>query len=118
MARAGTCYPQVEPGAAGLMDSRVTACPARATVSQALALARRRGAEVLVTGRGAAVRRRDLERAALWGLGRSPISELALGGIPSVEVASPEIGVRRLLQGGAPLVLVRSGRGIAGVVDR
>ncbi|HEV8457006.1 MAG TPA: hypothetical protein VGR44_01805 [Methylomirabilota bacterium] len=115
MAKAGAVYPQVEPGAEALMERRLAVCPPRATVARALA--RGAGAEVLVTGARAAVRRRELARAAGWGLGALAADEVAWRGLPVVGPRTAEITVRRLVTQGAPLVLVRAGRRVVGAVD-
>jgi tRNA nucleotidyltransferase (CCA-adding enzyme) len=113
MAKVGAVYPQVEPGAEALMERRLAVCPPRATVARALA----RGAEVLVTGPRAAVRRSELARAAGWGLGALAADEVAWRGLPVVGPRTAEITVRRLVTQGAPLVLVRAGRRMVGAVD-
>ncbi len=115
MAKVGAVYPQVEPGAEALMERRLAVCPPRATVARALA--RGAGAEVLVTGARAAVRRRELSRAAGWGLGALAADEVAWRGLPVVGPRTAEITVRRLVTQGAPLVLVRAGRRVVGAVD-
>jgi len=115
MARAGATYPQVEPGAAGLMDRRVAACPPAASVRRALGLARRSGARVLVLGGRAAVRRAELERAGGWGLGRLRVEAMAWHDLPAMPEGRSEIAVRRLLMDGAPMVLVRRSPRTVGV---
>ena len=115
MAKVGAVYPQVEPGAEALMERRLAVCPPRATVARALA--RGAGAEVLVTGARAAVRRRELARAAGWGLGALAADEVAWRGLPVVGPRTAEITVRRLVTQGASLVLVRAGRRMVGAVD-
>jgi tRNA nucleotidyltransferase (CCA-adding enzyme) len=117
MAKPGSAYPQVEPGAAGLMHRRVIACPGTVSVARALALARRRGADVVVVGRAVAVLTRDLDRAVAWGLGRHRALELARRQLPVVGAAEREVSVRRRLQAGAPMVLVRAGGKVTGVVE-
>ena len=115
MPKPGVAYPQVEPGAAALMDRRVAVCPPRATVSRALARAAK--AEVVVTGPTSAIRRTELARAAAWGLGRVGVQVLARRGLAAVGPRASEIEVRRLLMRGAPMVLVREARRVLGVVD-
>jgi tRNA nucleotidyltransferase (CCA-adding enzyme) len=116
MARRGHAYPQVEPRAADLMDRRVTNVPGSASVRKALEAARAAGAHV-VTDLRAAVRRKDLERAAAWGVGQWRWLDIADVGVPSVTAGTGEITVRRLLQGGAAAVLVRKGRRAVGIVE-
>jgi tRNA nucleotidyltransferase (CCA-adding enzyme) len=117
MPRAGVGYPQVEVGVGALMDRRVVEFPAEGRVADALAGARRAAAEVVILGARCAVRRRDLERAAGWGLGALPAGAVGLAGLASVPVTAPETVARRLLIGGAPLIVVRAGAGVVGVID-
>jgi tRNA nucleotidyltransferase (CCA-adding enzyme) len=116
MARHGHAYPQVEPRAADLMDERVARVPGSASVRKALDVARAAHAHV-VTDLRAAARWEDLERAAAWGFGRWRWLDIAHVGLPSVTAGTGEIAVRRLLQGGAPAVLVLEGRRAVGVVE-
>lgn len=116
MARHGHAYPQVEPRAADLMDRRVARVPASASVRKALDVARAAHAHV-VTDLHAAARREDLERAAAWGFGNWRWLDIAHVGVPSVTAGTGEIAVRRLLQGGAPAVLVLEGRRAVGIVE-
>jgi tRNA nucleotidyltransferase (CCA-adding enzyme) len=117
MAKVGVAYPQVEPRVVALMDRRVAAFPAGRPVGDALRAARRAAAEVVVLGARRAVRRRELERAAAWGLGDVGAGELGWDGLRVVSAAAPEIVARRLLLDGAPMILVRSGRHVVGVID-
>jgi tRNA nucleotidyltransferase (CCA-adding enzyme) len=116
MAKAGHVYPQVEPRAADLMDARVTTAQRRWSVNRALAAARASGASVIAADLGTAARVADIERAAAWGLGRTPWIDLAYTGLPAVSSSAAEITVRRLLRGGASMVLVRDGRCVAGMI--
>lgn len=116
MAKRGHAYPQVESRAADLMDRRVLKVSGSASVGRALDVARAAGARVVADSR-AAVRYQDLERAAAWQLGRWRWIDIARTGLPSVNVGTGEIAVRRLLRGGAAMVLVREGRRVAGVVE-
>jgi tRNA nucleotidyltransferase (CCA-adding enzyme) len=116
MARHGHAYPQVEPRAADLMDRRVAKVPGSTSVRKALDVARAAGAH-MVTDLRAAARLEDLERAAAWGFGRWRWLDIAHVGVPSVTDGTGEIAVRRLLQGGAPAVLVLEGRRAVGVVE-
>jgi tRNA nucleotidyltransferase (CCA-adding enzyme) len=118
MAKAGHVYPQVEPGAAALMDPRVLTCAPGVPVTRALARARVAGATVVVLGPARAVRVSELTRAAAWGLGRRPVRDVAWRALPSVGPGASEIVARRRLLAGAPLVLVRRGARVIGVVDR
>lgn len=117
MARAGAVYPQVEPGAAALMERRVGWCAARCRLAVARRAARRVGAELLVTPDGSVVRGRDLERASRWRLGKLRSADLAWTGLPTVTPRALETSVRRLLMRGAPMVLVREARRVVGVID-
>jgi tRNA nucleotidyltransferase (CCA-adding enzyme) len=118
MAKAGHAYPQVEPGVAALMDSRVVSCAPGAPVARALARARAAGATVVALGAGRAARVSELARAAAWGLDRRPARDVAWRDLPSVAAGASEIDGRRHLLAGAPLVLVRQGSRVIGVVDR
>jgi len=118
MAKAGHAYPQVEPGVAALMDPRVVSCAPGAPVARALARARAAGATVVALGPGRAARVAELARAAAWGLDRRPVGDVAWRDLPSVVAGASEIDARRRLLAGAPLVLVRQGSRVIGVVDR
>ncbi|HEV8437855.1 MAG TPA: hypothetical protein VGT40_07155 [Methylomirabilota bacterium] len=117
MARPGAIYPQVEPTAGALIDRAVMACPPARRVTAALEAALRAGAQVVVIGPGAAVRREELHRAARWGLGRLPIAALAWRALPTLSARASEIDARRHLMTGAPMVLVRDGGRVVGVID-
>src|SRR6266511_3626299 len=117
MAKPGIAYPQVEPSAAALMDRRVVTCPAGRRVAAALDAARQAGAEVLLVGRRRAVRRRELERLCRWGLTGLRAAEVGWDGLPVVPATAPELRARRLLMDGAPMILVRDGRRVVGVID-
>jgi tRNA nucleotidyltransferase (CCA-adding enzyme) len=118
MAKAGHVYPQVEPGIAALMDPRVLTCAPGVSVARALARARAAGATVVRLGPGRAARVSELARASAWGLDRRLAREVAWRGLPSVAAGASEIGARRRLLAGAPLILVRRGPRVIGVVDR
>jgi tRNA nucleotidyltransferase (CCA-adding enzyme) len=112
-------YPQVDPGAGGLMDMAVGACPAGASVKAALALLRRRRLRLLVTRQGTrwgVLLPRDLARARALGLAGRPAGEVARWEVPAVTRNAAEVVVRRRLLEGAPAVLVRDGRRIVGAV--
>ena len=117
MPKAGVGYPQVEARVTALMDRRVVGFPANGCVADALETAQRAAAHVVVLGGRRAVRRRDLDRAARWGLGELPARAVGWEGLTSVPAAAPEIVARRLLIGGAPLILVRTAGHIVGVID-
>jgi len=110
-------YPQVEPRAAALMDRRVVTVPASRRVADALRTALRTESELVVLGAGRAVRRRELERAVEWGLGALDVTAVSWEGLPTVSEDASEIVVRRLVLDGVPMILVRSGRAMVGVVD-
>jgi tRNA nucleotidyltransferase (CCA-adding enzyme) len=117
MAKAGHAYPQVVPRAADLMDSRVITAQGRWPVDRALAAARAVGASIIAADPKTAARREDLERAAAWGLGRAPWTDVAHAGLPAVSLTTDEIAVRRLLRGGASIVLVRDVRRVVGAIE-
>ena len=118
MAKAGHAYPQVEPGVAALMDSRVVSCAPGVPVARALVRARAAGATVVALGPGSAARVSELARAAAWGLDRRPVGEVAWRNLPSVAAGASEIDARRRLRAGASLILVRRDSRVVGVVDR
>jgi len=117
MAKAGHAYPEAAPRAADLMDSRVITVSRRRTVSRALEAARTAGARVVVLGSHTAAFSKDLERASSWQLGHLGWLDLAHTGLPSIHAGGGEIAVRRLLDCGAPTVLVRARRRIVGAVE-
>ena len=118
MARRGAAYPQVEPGAAGLMDSRIAACAPGASVARTLAVARRADARWLAVGPSALVSTAALERAAGWGLGRLPVAAVAWRDVPAVTERTPEVAVRRrLAESAVPALRVRRGRRTVGAID-
>jgi len=117
MAKAGHAYPQVEPGVAAVMDPRVVTVSPALPVTRALARMRAAGARLAVLGPGRAVRARELAQAATWGLSQRRAGEVAWRGLPTVLVRATEVQVRRLVQGGAPLVLVQRKGRIIGAVD-
>ncbi len=118
MAKAGHVYPQVEPGITELMDPRVLTCAPGVPVARALARARAAGATTVILGPGRAARVSELARAAVWGLDRRPVREVAWRDLPSVAAGASEIDARRCLLAGAPLVLVRRGSRVIGAIDR
>jgi tRNA nucleotidyltransferase (CCA-adding enzyme) len=99
------------------MDARVTTAPRRWSVDRVLAAARASGAATIAADPKTAARRADLERATAWGLGRVPWVDMAYPGLPAVPSSMDEITVRRLLRGGASMVLVRDGRRVVGVIE-
>jgi len=113
-------YPQVDPGAGGLMHQALDVCPPQATVTQALVLLRRRRLRLLVTregNRAGVVLPADLKRARALGLESRQARDVARWGSPVVTPRESEVSVRRLLLEGAPAVLVREGRRIVGAVE-
>ncbi|HEV8533068.1 MAG TPA: hypothetical protein VGT00_16715 [Methylomirabilota bacterium] len=117
MARSRHAYPQVDARASGLMDGRVVSLPSSWTVSRALEAVRSAGAQVALAKPSAAASRKDLERAASWQLGRLRWMDLAYPRLPVIAAKAPEVAVRRLVDGGAPIVLIREGRRIVGTVE-
>lgn len=117
MARAAHPYPQVDPGAAGLVDGPVAQVPAGAPAGRALEAARRRNAAVVVVGDGGFVLREDLARAGQLGLSALPAASLARA-LPVVATAVSEIAVRRSLAAGAAAVIVGDRGGPVGAVVR
>jgi len=115
MAKRAHVYPQVSLAAADLVDVATARVPRGASVRDALALARRRNAGVLVAG-AARMLRDDLVRADALGLGTLRATTLARS-LPSVDESAGETAVRRLLAAGAPLVVVRGAKGPAGAVS-
>jgi tRNA nucleotidyltransferase (CCA-adding enzyme) len=112
-------YPQVEPGAASLIHRSVAICPPEATVRKALALIRQRRLRLLAVRDGdifGVILPTDLARARALGLDARPVSDAARWGIPLVTPRTAEVKVRRLLLEGAPAILVRDGRRLAGAV--
>jgi tRNA nucleotidyltransferase (CCA-adding enzyme) len=118
MAKGGAVYPQVEPRAAALADRRVAAGRPHARAEHALAACRRVGARALVLGPRRVARAADLARAVSLGLGALPVDAFAWAALPIVSAAAPEIEARRLLASGTPMVLVREGRRVVGVIER
>jgi tRNA nucleotidyltransferase (CCA-adding enzyme) len=115
MAKRAHVYPQVELDASDLVDVAVVAVPADVTVTDALALARKRNAGLLAAG-AAFLLREDLVRAASLGLGSLQAAEIARA-LPVVDPGAGEATVRRRLAAGAPLVAVRGPRNAAGAVS-
>src|SRR2546426_10099274 len=109
MAKRAHAYPQVDPGAAALVDAPVASVPRGARVGDALRLARRRQAVAVSADGRAWILRDDLARAARLGLDDLPAAMLARS-VPAVESRVSEIAVRRHLASGAPVVIVRDGR--------
>jgi tRNA nucleotidyltransferase (CCA-adding enzyme) len=109
MARRAHAYPQVEPGAAALVDAVLPTLRRGATSAEALALLRKRDAGALWAAGGSVVLREDLGRAERLGLGDLDATDLARP-VPAVGVDASEVSVRRHLAAGAPLVVVQRGR--------
>jgi tRNA nucleotidyltransferase (CCA-adding enzyme) len=108
-------YPQVELGAAALVDVAVVTVPVAISVADALAVARRRDVQVLVAG-DAFVLRDDLARAATLDVDDARASTLARP-LPVVDAHASEVAVRRHHASGAPLVIVRERRRLVGGVS-
>jgi tRNA nucleotidyltransferase (CCA-adding enzyme) len=115
MAKRAHVYPQIELEAGDLVDVAVAVAPADVTVTDGLALARKRNAGLLTAG-AASLLREDLVRAAALGLGALRAVEIARS-LPAVDPHTGETTVRRLLAAGAPLVTVRGPKGAAGAVS-
>jgi hypothetical protein len=115
MAKRAHVYPQVSLVASDLVDVAIGTAPAGAGVSEALAIARKRNAGVIVAG-GSWVLRDDLVRAVALGLGALRAAQIARA-LPVVDAGAGESHVRRRLATGAPLVIVRGARGALGAVS-
>jgi tRNA nucleotidyltransferase (CCA-adding enzyme) len=115
MAKRAHVYPQVSLAAVDLADVTTAIVPRGASVRDALALARRRDAGVIAAG-AARILRDDLVRADALGLGTLRATTLARS-LPSVDENAGEPAVRRLLAGGAPLVVVHGAKGPTGAVS-
>jgi tRNA nucleotidyltransferase (CCA-adding enzyme) len=116
MAKRGHRYPQVEPGAAALIDAAVISAPVAFRVREALAWARERNADVLQLGDRGWVLREDLARAAALALEELPASALARP-LPVLSARASEVMVRRALVAGGPIVIIRDRRGPLGGVS-
>jgi tRNA nucleotidyltransferase (CCA-adding enzyme) len=116
MAPRGQRYPQVEPGAAALVNAVVASAPPAIGVREAQAWALRRNADVLQLGTRGFLLRQDLARAAAVGLDDLPASEITRP-LPVVSARAPEVMVRRALAAGAPVVIVQDRRGPVGGVS-
>ncbi len=114
VARRAQAYPQASLAAGDLVDVAVATAPPRISVGDALRLARRRDAMVLAAGESY-VLRDDLARASQLGLDDLAAASVARA-LPDVDAHAGEIAVRRLLEAGAPLVVVRERRGPVGAV--
>jgi tRNA nucleotidyltransferase (CCA-adding enzyme) len=115
MARRAHVYPQVEVGAAAIVDARLVTAPAGLSVAPALRLVRQRDAHGLVAD-GRIVLREDLARAASLGIDGARATALARP-VPTVNADATEASVRRHLAAGAPLVAVRDDHRIIGGVS-
>jgi tRNA nucleotidyltransferase (CCA-adding enzyme) len=112
----GHRYPQVEPGAAALINAAVAAAPAALSVREAQVWATTRHAAAFQLGDRGWVLREDLGRAAALGLDELPASAITRP-LPVVSAHAPEVLVRRALAAGAPLVIVQDRRGPIGGVS-
>ena len=108
-------YPQVDPGAEGLISSPVVTAATRARVTDVLRLSRARNAAVVEAGPGVWVLREDLARAHALGLRTLRASALARS-LPVADTHASEVSVRRRLAAGAPALIVRSGRATVGAI--
>jgi len=116
VAKRGHRYPQVEPGAAALINAAVVTAPVAVTVREAWARAVERHADVLQLGDRGWVLREDLARATALALAELPASALARP-FPVVSAGASETVVRRALVAGAPVVIIRDRRGALGAVS-
>jgi len=115
MAKRAHAYPQVSLAATDLVDVAIAAAPAGVGVAEALVLARKRNAGLIVA-RASYVLRDDLVRATSLGLGALRAAQIARP-LPAVDSGAGEVRVRRLLASGTPLVVVRGPRGVTGAVS-
>ena len=116
MGKPGHRYPQVESGAAALINTAVATAPAALRIREAQAWALKRNADALQLGDRGWVLREDLARAAALGLDELPASAITRP-LPSLSAGAPEVMVRRTLAAGAPLVLVHDRRGAIGGIS-
>jgi len=113
MGKPGHRYPQVESGAAALVNAAVATAPAALRVREAQTWALKRNAEALQLGDRGWVLREDLARAAALGLHELPASAFTRP-LPLLSARAPEVMVRRTLGAGAPLVIVHDRHGAIG----
>lgn len=113
MGKPGHRYPQVESGAAALINTAVATAPAAVRVREAQACALKHNAEALQLGDRGWVLREDLARAGALGLHELPASAITRP-LPMLSVRASEVTVRRALAAGAPLVIVQDRRGAIG----
>ena len=116
MGKRGHRYPQVEPGAAALVDARIAPAPPALSVRAAEAFALEAHADALRLGDRGFVLRADLALAAAIGLDDLPASAITRP-LPLVAARAPEVTVRRALAAGAPMVVVQDRRGTVGGVS-
>ena len=114
-----TTYPQVDPRAGGLMTRAVVLVPRSLPLVEAMRVARRRRARLVLarlgTGWGAATPE-TLERALGLDLDRAAL-DAVLWGAPSLDVGVPEIAVRRRLGPATPFaVVLQAGRPVGAVL--
>ncbi len=117
MAKRGYRYPQVEPGAAALINAAVVTVPPAVPVREAWRRALGRQAAVLQLRDHGWVLRDDLARATALGLAELPASALARP-LPVLSARASEVVVRRALAAGAPLVIIQDRGGPVGAVAR
>lgn len=116
MGKRGHRYPQVEPGAAALVDAQIAAAPPTVSVRDAQVRAIRERVDAVQLGDRGFVLCTDLARAAAIGLDDLPASAITRP-LPLVSAGAPEVTVRRALAAGAPMVVVQDRRGVVGGVS-
>jgi tRNA nucleotidyltransferase (CCA-adding enzyme) len=116
VAKRGHRYPQVEPGAAALVDTAVALAPAAIPVGAARSFALKVHAEVLRLGDRGWVLRDDLARAMALSLDDLPAAVITRP-LPVLSAHARETQVRRALADGAPLVVIQARRGVIGAVS-
>jgi tRNA nucleotidyltransferase (CCA-adding enzyme) len=116
MGKRGHRYPQVEPGAAALVNATVATAPAALRVREAQAWALKRNTDALQLGDRGFILREDLARASALGLDDLPASAITRP-LAVLSARAPEVMVRRALAAGAAMVIVRDRRGTIGGVS-
>lgn len=117
MAKRAHVYPNVTVDAEALINVPLARAAAGLRAGDALRLARREHAGAVVVGGEAVVLSEDLGRAVALGL-PDLAAEVLARPLPTVSPHDGEVGVRRRLMAGAPIVVVRAGRRpLGGVAD-
>ena len=116
MSKRGHLYPQVEPGAAALINAAVLTAPPALRVREAQAWALKHNADALQLGDRGWVLREDLARAMALALDDVPASAITRP-LPTLSARAAEVMVRRTLAAGAPLVIIQDRRGTIGGVS-